>query len=132
MIDSFRANTPALAKLMDKVKYLAQRGWLPALDGRRVAVRSEHSALNTLLQSAGAIIAKEWCMVMHKQFRKEKIPVKQVAFVHDEIQIEVAEQYADRVGQIMEESATIAGNNLNFRCRVDAESKVGKTWFDTH
>ena len=132
LIDSFRANTPALAKLMDKVKHLAQRGWLPALDGRRVAVRSEHSALNTLLQSAGAIIAKEWCVVMHKQFRKEKIPVKQVAFVHDEIQIEVAEQYADRVGQIMEESATIAGKNLGFRCRVDAESKIGKTWFDTH
>ena len=132
LIDSFRANTPALAKLMDKVKHLAQRGWLPALDGRRVAVRSEHSSLNSLLQSAGAIVAKEWCVVMHKQFRKEKIPVKQVAFVHDEIQIEVAEQYADRVGQIMEESATIAGKNLGFRCRVDAESKIGKTWFDTH
>lgn len=132
LIDNFRSNTPALARLMDKVRQVAQHGWLPALDGRRVAVRSEHSALNTLLQSAAAVIAKEWCVVMHKQFRKEKIPVKQVAFVHDEIQIEVAEQYADRVGQIMEESATIAGKNLNFRCRVDAESKVGKTWFDTH
>ena len=132
LIDNFRSNTPALARLMDKVRQVAQHGWLPALDGRRVAVRSEHSALNTLLQSAAAVIAREWCVVMHKQFRKEKIPVKQVAFVHDEIQIEVAEQYADRVGQIMEESATIAGKNLNFRCRVDAESKVGKTWFDTH
>lgn len=69
---------------------------------------------------------------MHRQFGAKKIPVKQVAFVHDEIQVEVAEEYAETVGQIMEQSATIAGENLGFRCRVDAESKIGKTWFDTH
>lgn len=132
LLDNFRKNTPALAKLIDRVKTIAQRGWLPALDGRRVIVRSEHAALNSLLQSAGAIIAKEWCRVMHRQFGAKKIPVKQVAFVHDEIQVEVAEEYAETVGQIMEQSATIAGENLGFRCRVDAESKIGKTWFDTH
>lgn len=132
LLDAFKKNTPALAKLMDKVGRFASKGWIPALDNRRIIIRSEHAALNSLLQSAGAVIAKEWCRVMHLEFAAKSIPVKQVAFVHDEIQIECAEQYAEKVGQIMEDSATIAGVNLNFRCRVDAESKIGNTWYDTH
>jgi DNA polymerase-1 len=37
-----------------------RKGWLRTLDGRRVYVRSDHAALNTLLQCAGAIICKRW------------------------------------------------------------------------
>ena len=132
LLTAFMKNTPALGKLMKRVKKLAEKGYVPGLDRRRVQVRSEHAALNSLLQSAGAIIAKQWCIEMHREFDQRSIPVKQVAFVHDEIQIECAEQYAKDVAEIMEKSATTAGEVLGFRCRVDAESKVGKTWYDTH
>ena len=132
LLKSFMENTPKLAKLMTKVKSLAEKGYVPGLDRRRVLVRSDHAALNSLLQSAGAIIAKQWCIEMHREFDRLDIPVKQVAFVHDEIQIECPVQYGEQVGRIMEESATKAGEVLGFRCRVDAESKIGKTWYDTH
>ena len=132
LLKSFMENTPKLAKLMTKVKALAEKGYVPGLDRRRVLVRSDHAALNSLLQSAGAIIAKQWCIEMHREFDRLGIPVKQVAFVHDEIQIECSVQYGEQVGRIMEESATKAGEVLGFRCRVDAESKIGKTWYDTH
>jgi len=36
------------------------------------------------------------------------------------------------VAKIMEESATEAGKLLGFRVRVDAESKIGNSWYDTH
>lgn len=132
ILHRFYKNTPKLRILMEKVGRLALKGYVPGLDGRRIQVRSEHSALNTLLQGAGSIVAKQWCVQMHRNFRKEGIDVKQVAFVHDEIQVECAKSDADRVAQIMEQSAPEAGEILGFRCPVAAESKIGNNWYETH
>ena len=132
VLSRFYANTPALSRLMEKVKKVASKGYVPGLDGRRIIVRSEHAALNSLLQGCGAIIAKQWCIEAHKTFKQQRTPVLQVAFVHDEIQIETQEKYGEQVAQIMCESASQAGITLGFRCPVDAESKIGKNWFDTH
>ena len=132
VLSRFYANTPALSRLMEKVKKVASKGYVPGLDGRRIIVRSEHAALNSLLQGCGAIIAKQWCIEAHQQFRRFRLPVRQVAFVHDEIQIETEEKYGEDVAQIMCSSASQAGFTLNFRCPVDAEAKIGNNWFDTH
>jgi len=132
ILERFYRNTPALSRLMEKVKKVAAKGYVPGLDGRRILVRSEHAALNSLLQGCGAIIAKQWCIEAHKTFKKQGLSVQQVAFVHDEIQIESASKDAERVGNIMVESAATAGQVLSFRCPVDAESKIGKNWFETH
>lgn len=43
---------------------------LIGLDGRPVYVRSPHSALNTLLQSAGALICKAWVVETEKSMRE--------------------------------------------------------------
>lgn len=40
------------------------------LDKRVIYVRSEHSALNTLLQSAGALICKKWVCLVEENMRK--------------------------------------------------------------
>ena len=132
VLSRFYANTPALSRLMEKVKKVASKGYVPGLDGRRIIVRSEHAALNSLLQGCGAIIAKQWCIEAHKQFKRLRVPVHQVAFVHDEIQIETKEEHGQQVASIMVDSARTAGITLGFRCPVDAESKIGKTWYDTH
>ena len=132
ILHRFYSNTPKLKQLMEKVAKVAVKGYVPGLDGRRILVRSEHAALNSLLQGCGAIIAKQWCIEAHKTFKQQGLPVQQVAFVHDEIQIETEERYGEQVAQIMCESASQAGITLGFRCPVDAESKIGKNWFDTH
>ena len=128
----FYSNTPKLQELMFKVQTIAAKGYVPGLDGRRIIVRSEHAALNSLLQGCGAIIAKQWAIEAHNTFKQRQIDVKQVAFVHDEIQIETAERNGNDVASIMIEAASKAGETLGFRCPVDAESKIGKNWFDTH
>lgn len=132
VLSRFYSNTPALSRLMEKVKKVASKGYVPGLDGRRIIVRSEHAALNSLLQGCGAIIAKQWCIEAHKTFKRLSLPVRQVAFVHDEIQIETAERYGEQVASIMIASARKAGEVLGFRCPVDAEAKLGNNWFDTH
>jgi DNA polymerase I-like protein with 3'-5' exonuclease and polymerase domains len=132
IIDSFERNVPAYAKLKQKVAKFAQKGWLPGLDGRRLNIRSEHSALNTLLQSAGAIIAKKWLVNFSEELKNRKIPYKLVATVHDEVQIETKPEFAETVKEIVIASAAKAGKDLNFRCPVAAEGKIGANWYGTH
>lgn len=131
-LDKFYKNTPKLKQLILKVQRISSSGSLPALDGRRIRIRSEHASLNSLLQSCGAIIAKQWCVEAHRMLKSANIPAKQVAFVHDEIQIEVPEQYAQQTANIMTRASVRAGEKLGFRLPVESEAKIGKTWFDTH
>lgn len=132
LIDNFMRNTPSLKKLKDKVDKFSAKGWVPGLDGRKIWVRSEHAALNSLLQSAGAIIAKQWIVCFTRELKANKIPYKLLAWVHDEVQIETKPEYGEMVGQIVVESARKAGELLKFRCPVDAEYRVGKNWHDCH
>jgi DNA polymerase I-like protein with 3'-5' exonuclease and polymerase domains len=132
VLQNFYNNTPALSRLMEKVRKLAEKGYVPGLDGRRILVRSEHAALNSLLQGCGAIIAKQWCIEAHKEFKRQRLSVQQVAFVHDEIQIEAHRADAEAVASIMVGAAQQAGLTLGFRCPVDAEAKIGNNWYDTH
>jgi len=132
LIDSFINNTPGLSALKKKISRLMAKGHLPALDGRRVWVRSEHAALNTLLQSAGAIVAKQWLVESTKLLQERGINAKLLAFVHDETQWEVREDQAEEAARLIEQAATKAGEALGFRCPVDAEGKVGNNWRECH
>jgi DNA polymerase-1 len=133
LIDSFLRNTPKLKALREKVaRIYAQKGWLPGLDGRKLLVRAEHSALNTLLQGAGAIVMKQAVVILHNKLSKAKIDFKMVANVHDEWQIEVAENHAEEVGIMGREAIKEAGIVLDMRCPLDGEHKVGNSWKETH
>ena len=133
LITSFLQNTPGLKTLREKVaRIYAKEGWLPGLDGRKLLVRAEHSALNTLLQGAGAIVMKQAVVILHKRLRHAKIDFKIVANVHDEWQIEVEESRAEEVGILGTESIKEAGIVLNMRCPLDGEYKVGNSWKETH
>lgn len=132
LIDNFLNNTPSLKKLKAKVDKLAARGFVPAIDGRKIWVRSEHAALNSLLQSAGAIIAKQWIVCFTTELKSKKIPYKLLAWVHDEVQLETPTEYGEIVGKIVAEAATTAGEMLKFRCPIAAEYRVGKNWYDCH
>jgi DNA polymerase I-like protein with 3'-5' exonuclease and polymerase domains len=133
LIDSFLQNTPKLKRLREKVaRIYAKEGWLQGLDGRKLLVRAEHSALNTLLQGAGAIVMKQAVVILHKKLRKSKIDFKFVANVHDEWQIEVEEQRAEEAGILGKEAIKEAGIMLNMRCPLDGEYKVGNSWKETH
>jgi DNA polymerase I-like protein with 3'-5' exonuclease and polymerase domains len=133
LIDSFLRNTPKLKALREKVaRIYAKEGWLPGLDGRKLLVRAEHSALNTLLQGAGAIVMKQAVVILHKKLRQSKIDFKIVANVHDEWQIEVEESRADEAGQLGKQAIKEAGIVLKMRCPLDGEYKVGNSWKETH
>ena len=133
LITRFLRNTPRLRALREKVSRLyVQKAWLPGLDGRKLLVRSEHSALNTLLQGAGAIAMKQALVIFNKRLRQSQIDYKFVANVHDEWQVEVEENRADEVGKLGVQSITDAGVVLNMRCPLSGEYRVGNNWKETH
>ena len=133
LITNFLRNTPQLKRLRERVsEAFTARGVLLGLDGRKLLVRSEHSALNTLLQGAGAIAMKQALVFLHKDLTKQKIPFKLVANVHDEWQIEVPEKYAEQVGQSGVKAITDAGVEFKMNCPLTGEYKIGDTWKQTH
>jgi len=132
LIASFLKETPALKSLRDKVALYAGKGFVPGLDGRKIWVRSEHSALNSLLQGAGAIVMKKALVLFHDKIRANRWPVKLVANVHDEFQFECPEAIAEEAGKAARMSIIEAGEHFKLRCPLDGEYKIGRNWRETH
>jgi len=130
--EKFLNNTPALRKLRERVAIASRRGFLLGLDGRRVTVRSEHAALNTLLQSAGAIVMKKALVLLDEYATAHKLDYKFIGNIHDEIQTEVAEKDAERFGWLATACIEAAGNYYKLNCPLAGEYQVGGDWSETH
>ena len=128
----FFDNLPAFKHLKDRVGRAASKGFLKGLDGRKLYVRSEHAALNTLLQSAGAIVMKQAMVNLNQLIRLNTLDAHFVCNVHDEWQLEVKESVADSTGQLGVDAIRQAGEGLELFCPLDGEYKIGDNWSETH
>jgi len=133
----FLKGLPALAALIKAIKATVRaQGYLKGLDGRKLHVRSDHAALNTLLQGAGAIVMKKALVLLDKRLQEiGLVPGTDYEFVgniHDEWQIEVSEEHAETVGAAATDAIFRAGEHFGFRCPLAGEYKVGNNWHDTH
>ena len=89
LFDLFWAANPALGSLRERVIAISNnQGWVPGLDGRKVYTRSEHSALNTVFQSAGAIAMKASIVILASEVIRRGLDVYKVIDMHDEAQAE--------------------------------------------
>lgn len=138
--EAFLAKVPAVARLKQSVKQQVQElhNWLRGLDGRLLPIRSDHSALNTLLQSAGAILCKQWvCDAFDALEAAGLVHGWQGDFVflgwiHDELQVAARKGREDQIAQILTDCARAAGKPFNFRLRLDSKAKQGQSWKDCH
>ena len=128
----FLDNTPALKSLRERVTTASKRGYLVGIDGRRIWVRSEHSALNTLLQGAGAIIMKKALVLLDEYAILKGIDYKIIGNIHDEIQSEVHQKDAKVFGEIAVMAIKEAGEKFNLNCPLDGAYKIGGNWNETH
>lgn len=128
----FMSNLPAFADLKTRVASEAAQGWVRGLDGRRLTVRSEHAALNTLLQSAGAIVMKQALILLDKYGILWGLDYKIVGNIHDEVQSEVKAKDAEKFGRLAVSCLEAAGLHFNLNCKLAGEYKIGTTWSETH
>jgi DNA polymerase-1 len=135
---------PGLDELITAIKSKAkEKRYLRGLDGRQIAVRSAHSAPNTLLQGAGAAQMKQALVILDARLQAlgftntdncgdQPHDYEFLANVHDEWQIECRPDIADTVGRCAVESIAAAGEHFGFKCPLSGEFKVGASWADTH
>jgi len=128
----FFDNKPSFKALGDKVRRSAKKGFLKGLDGRKIFVRSEYSALNSLLQGGGAILMKRALAMLDSLVKLNTLDARFVANIHDEWQIEVKESQAAHVGQLAVDCIQTAGNYYKLRCPLDGAYKIGGNWSETH
>lgn len=136
----FLRSLPALKRLIDDVQSIlsgpAKRSWLYGLDRRKLHVRSSHSALNTLLQSAGAVLVKTATVIFHKEAEMRGWrwgrDFVQVLHCHDEAQFLARPEIAEDLGKLFVQSIELAGKHYGLRCPVTGEYKIGANWAETH
>jgi len=128
----FLDNMPSLNNLIDRVQAAAERGNVRGLDGRRILIRHQHAALNSLLQGAGAIVCKQWSICMHHYIQRNKLDARLVNTIHDELQYEVHTKDVQSMLEGSDEMMQEAGKLLGVRLTLNADAKEGRTWADTH
>ena len=128
----FFDNKPEFKSLRDRVQRASAKKYLKGIDGRKLYIRNNHAALNTLLQGAGAIIMKKALSLLDTKLKLNTIDYKFVANIHDEWQVEVKESQAHFVGLRAVEAIIEAGEHFNLRCPLDGEYKIGDNWSETH
>ena len=110
------------------IKTAGDRGYVRAIDSRKVLVDSPHKALNYLLQGSAGVIAKRWMVIANDN----DFCCSQLAFVHDELQYECTPEHAEVLKSHLEASAVEAGAYYNLRIPLAAEGKIGGSWAEVH
>ena len=126
--DAYIDAIPGLADLLLAIKGAADRGYVKAIDGRKIQLTSPHVALNYLLQGSAGVIAKRWMVMAHDN----DYCCSQLAFIHDELQYECAPEHSDLLKSHLETTATEAGAYYNLRIPLAAEGKIGNSWAEVH
>lgn len=134
--EKFFRQLPAIKKLVDKVgQAYRETKTLKALDGNPYHIRSAHSALNTLLQGAGALVMKYYLIFLDRNLSEKFLTGTQYEFVlnvHDEVQIECDEDIAEEVAKIAEDTFSDVTEYLKFRIPLRGTADIGSSWADTH
>lgn len=109
-------------------------GYLMLPDGRPVK-STERTALNSLLQGAGAVLMKKAAVIYDTVLVPERGLTGQFGYcanVHDEIQFSVRPDYEEQVGQAFCDAIEMAGVELGYKIPFAGEYDVGDNWAETH
>jgi DNA polymerase I-like protein with 3'-5' exonuclease and polymerase domains len=123
---------PGLDQLLEAIKEASKKGYIKSIDGRHIKVDSPHKALNMLLQSSAAVIAKRWMVITNETIKQTGLCASQLAFIHDELQYECTPEHADDLSASLVFSSLAAGEYYNLRVPIESEAKQGKDWSEVH
>lgn len=149
LLESYWEANPALKTLKDRIElFWENQGgglWIPGIDGRRLHSRSQHSLVNLLFQSTGAIIV-DYALVLfdfylgglnldelgRPYYLYKGVKVKRVLYVHDEFQVESPLNVSKEIGKLMEDCMVEAGVRLGLSIPLSGSAEYGDNWCDTH
>lgn len=124
-------------ELNRKMKKQAEKtGHLVALDGRILPIRHAFAALNTLLQSAGAIYMKHVLVNHHKALEAKGLEMGHkwhyVGNIHDEFQADVKPEIYDTYADVTVSTYLTTGESMGILCPTRGTIDKGLNWASTH
>jgi len=134
---TFEKALPALINLKNAVavKYRNQK-WIYGLDKRKLMCRAEYSSLNTLIQSAGALLVKAGTVIVNNDLKQAGFvwgkDYRMVLHVHDEMQFVVHKDKIEEFKNIASGLFNKTKDYFGFKCDLAGEIKVGSNWSETH
>lgn len=139
MRERFLAENPCIAILIERVTEKAKKGYIVGIDGRIITMRRDatgkvmvHKALNTLLQSAGAIVMKYAMVFLDKWIKRDGIRCAKVVDMHDEGQFTVHREDVHKLEELTLLCVKKAGEYLGMECPLASDAKIGLNWLHTH
>lgn len=133
LYNSFWKEYPAIAQLRDDViKEYKKNGFLIGIDGRPLTVRYQHAALNTRIQSTGAITMKMAYCLAAKKIKDIKLDCKLIGFFHDEICSECHIDLPNETAEVLEWCMPQAGNMFKLNVPITGTAKIGGSWAEIH
>lgn len=130
---------PSLGMLKNDLEDFARKnGYIYSIDGAKVPVNKDqlYIALNYYLQGMGAIVMKVAYVNLYIACCEKGWTFgNEYAFImynHDEIQSEVLPEISEEFAKLAENAIIKAGEDLDFLCPLNAESKIGMNWAITH
>ena len=107
------------------------KGFIPSIAGTRIYVDSKHKLLVYLLQSLEKITCAGACLLLTQYLEEEGIPYIPSIFMHDELDFQVPDEYAERAAELgvkaFQEGPKLFGVTI-----MDGDGKVGLNWMDIH
>jgi DNA polymerase I-like protein with 3'-5' exonuclease and polymerase domains len=140
IIDTYMDRLPSLKKLQATLKKQASKGYIVALDDRKIRVRKDmftgeyqtHKALNLLIQGSAAIYFKTWMLYVVQLCNKRDIEYHHLINYHDEIDGEVRINQVDEFKKVCDDAVKLADKLLGVNCENKCETKWGDSWHASH
>jgi DNA polymerase-1 len=131
--------------MLEQVEQARKDGFVHTLSGRRrdlpdlnssngmLRSAAENMALNTPIQGSAADVIK-WAMLrLHRRIEKERLPMKMLLQVHDELVFELHREHLDAMKEVIRfEMERVDLMPVKFSVPLEVEMGVGENWLEAH
>jgi DNA polymerase-1 len=132
-IDAFWGNSRGVQQTIEYLaRYYKKNRFIRGLDGRKLMIRAEYKLLNSLIQSAAAIVFKRWGVIANERLRDAGLECYQVIAYHDEYDYRCHPLVAYRAIKIIQQAAIDAGLYYNMKVPITTGVIVGHNWAEIH
>ena len=127
-----------MAEVLEKSKeagfaetILGRRRPITGLKSKNFNVRSqaERMAFNTVIQGSAADLIKKAMINIQRKIEDEKLPIKMILQIHDELVFEVPEDKADEYAKFVQQEMASA---LDISVPLKVDVGYGKSWMTGH
>ncbi len=141
LISDYKKRFPGIDRFLAQCIDTAQRlGYVTTILGRRRDIKEissrngqerqlgERLAINSVVQGSAADLIKLAMVNLHRRIQDEKLPMKMLLQIHDELVCEAPAPMAEPMAKVMCETMESA---MKLVVPLPVESGIGATWFDT-